>query len=202
VPIKEGGDSKQKDPDYTASVMFARSHSNKCTYIIGNYIRDQDGKELYRFRQKPVKRDQLIGEQALHDIQQFGENVYQILPRDPAQSGISEQLQSSLALQEIGVKVKNDESVSNSSKQTRFEPFCSAMGLGSIFWVKDSFYQATWDYILLELENFNPTIKNNGFHDDIVDCFSSCWATLQKTRLRRPMSNATPTATKLAQFKR
>lgn len=186
VPMKEGGDSKQKDPDYTASVILARSHSTKYVYIIGNYIRDKDDKELFRFRQKPVTRDATIEKQALYDIETFGDEVYQILPRDPAQSGISEQLQATVKLQEKGVKVRKDEAAPNKSKQIRFEPFCSAMGTGTIFWVKDSFDISTWDYILLELENFNPAIKNNGFHDDIVDSFSSAWSTLLKAKSHTP----------------
>lgn len=201
VPAKEGGDSKQKDPDYTASVGMARD-SQGLTYVFGNYKRDKEtGNELFRFRKKPFARDLLIEEQALKDIEDFGASIYQVLPRDPAQAGLAEQQQSALKLQKVGVSVKKDESVPNQRKQTRFEPFCSAMGNGSIFWVKESFDPATWDYIMLECENFNPDTKNNGFHDDIVDCFSSCWATLQKVKVRRPMHAGAATQTTLAQYK-
>uniref|UniRef100_A0AB39AJ99 Terminase large subunit n=1 Tax=Vibrio phage P018-4 TaxID=3229728 RepID=A0AB39AJ99_9CAUD len=189
VPVTEGGDSKTLDPDYTASIIFAKSASTSDVYIIGNYIRDKDTNEqLARFRKKPGPRDELIKEQCLLDIERYGDNVYCVLPRDPGQAGDSEQEQAMKALSLHGIKVKKDPSHGNKSKQLRFEPFCVQTYSDSIYWVKDTFDIAVWDYMLLELENFNPLLKNNGFHDDIVDTFSSAWAVCISNKVYQPVS--------------
>lgn len=183
VPSTEGGDSKTLDPDYSASILFAKDRAGYI-YVMGNYIRKSDTQEqIARFRQKPGPRDRTIEEQCLFDQDNYGDRVYCILPQDPGQAGASEIQQASLALQKVGVKVKKDPSPSNKSKQLRFEPFCISAFNGNVFWVKDTFDKATWDYMLLELENFNPDIKNNGFHDDLVDCFSSAFAACNQTRV-------------------
>lgn len=188
VPVREGGDSKTLDPDYTCSIMFARSRSTSNIYVMGSYIRDKNTNEqLARFRKKPGPRDELIRDQCLYDIERYGDNVYCILPRDPAQAGESEQMQAMKALSLHGIKVKPDPSHGNKSKQTRFEPFCVQTYSDSIYWVKDTFDVSVWDYMLLELENFNPLMKNNGFHDDLVDCFSSAHAVCIKTKTHRPV---------------
>lgn len=177
VPVTEGGDSKTLDPDYTASILFAKSSSTNNIYVLGNYIRDKETQEqLARFRKKPGPRDDLIRDQCLIDRERYGDAVYCILPRDPGQAGDSEQEQAMKALSQYGILVKKDPSHGNKSKQVRFEPFCVQTYSDSVYWVKDTFDTSVWDYMLLELENFNPLLKNNGFHDDLVDCFSSAHA--------------------------
>ena len=188
VPATEGGDSKTLDPDYTASIMIAKD-SDGFGYVIGDYIRNKDTQEqMARYRQKPGPRDKTIEKQCLYDQAKYGNNTYAVLPQDPGQSGASEFQQASLKLQEAGVKVKKDPLPGNKSKAVRFDPFCVAVFNGTIFWVKDTFDAATWDYMMLELENFNPLTKNNGFHDDLVDCFSTAWATCQQTKVHKPRS--------------
>jgi phage terminase large subunit-like protein len=195
-PSKEGGDSKQLDPDYTASILFAKDRDG-FIYVMGNYVKDEDECQIARIREKPGPRDKHIEKQAYFD----GVDTTIIMPKDPGQSGVVELQESAKKLQCLGFQVKPDTSISNRSKRLRFEPFASACYTGAIYWVKNSFEQSVWDYMIQELENFDGN-KNNGYHDDIVDAFSSAYATIQSTRVRRPMSNATPTATKLAQFKR
>jgi phage terminase large subunit-like protein len=175
-PSSEGGDSASRDPDYTASIMFAIDKQN-IIYILGNYVRDDDNQQIARFREKSGVRDEMILRQALHD----GDHVYQILPRDLGAAGLTEYAFACRALQEQGVTVKEDKAVSNQSKGKRFEPFASACYSGNVFWVKPSFDTATWEYMILELENFDGR-KNNGYHDDLVDCFSSAYATAMKTK--------------------
>jgi len=190
VPAKEGGDSKTLDPDYTCSILFAVD-KDKNIYVLGDYIKDQKtGEELSRYRKKPGPRDILIRDQCLHDITLYGDYVYCILPRDPAQAGESEQLQAMKDLIPYGIKVKQDPSHGNKSKQVRFEPFCIKCYSLTVYWVKDSFDVATWDYMLLELMNFNPYMKpeNNGFHDDIVDCFSSAYSACMQLKSHTPPS--------------
>jgi len=177
-PAKEGGDSKQLDPDYTCSLLFAKD-SDGFIYVAGNYRRDQEGKQIARYREKPGPRDKFIEKQAFYD----GEDVRVILPKDPGQAGMSEFQESAKKLQQCGFVVIQDPSPSNKSKQLRFEPFAAACYTGNIYWVKSSFDPAVWDYMMLELENFNPLNKNNGFHDDLVDCCSTGYAVCSRHKV-------------------
>ena len=169
-PSKEGGDSKQLDPDYTASIKFAKDR-NGFIYIMGDYVREGDGSQRSRFREKPGVRDAYISEQAKKD----GDDVIIYLPKDPGQGGEVEFLEASKKLQAEGFTVKKDPSPSNKSKRFRFESFCSACYTGTIFWVKETFDPSVWDYMIMELENFDGD-KNNGYHDDLVDSFSTAYA--------------------------
>lgn len=203
VPAREGGDSKTLDPDYSASILFAKSASTGSIYVMGKYIRDSlTNEQLARFRKKPGPRDELIRDQCLLDIENFGDKVYCILPKDPGQAGASEQQQAMKELSKYGIKVKPDPTHGNKSKQVRFEPFCVQTYSDSIYWVKDTFDVAVWDYMLLELENFNPLMKNNGFHDDLVDCFSSAHGMCVANKIIKPFHVPSISAdTRLAQFK-
>ena len=167
---EDGGDSKQKDPDYTASLMGAKDKEGNI-YILGNYIRDGEGNQLGRYRENPGPRDQLIERQAMLD----GCDVVQYLPQDPAAAGKVEYQESAKKLQKLGIIVKPDPNPSNKSKKTRFLPFCSACYNGQIYFVKNTFDPDFWDYLLLELENFDGN-KNSGYHDDLADCISMVYA--------------------------
>lgn len=169
-PASEGGSSKQLDPDYTASILFAKDKDG-FIYVMGNYRRDGQDNQLMRYRENPGPRDKLIEKQAFHD----GDDVKIILPKDPGQAGAVEFSESAKKLQAEGFTVVQDPSPSNKSKRLRFEPFAAACYNGNIFWVKSTFDEASWDYLLLELENFDGD-KNNGYHDDLVDSFSSAYA--------------------------
>ena len=167
---EDGGDSKQKDPDYTASLMGAKDKEGNI-YILGNYIRDGEGNQLGRYRENHGPRDQLIERQAMLD----GCDVVQYLPQDPAAAGKVEYQESAKKLQKLGIIVKPDPNPSNKSKKTRFLPFCSACYNGQIYFVKNTFDPDFWDYLLLELENFDGN-KNSGYHDDLADCISMVYA--------------------------
>lgn len=176
-PSKEGGDSKQLDPDYTASIKFAKD-KNGLIYIMGDYVREKDGIQRARFREKPGIRDIYIMDQAVKD----GSDVIIYLPQDPGQGGVVEFQEAAKKLQAEGFVVKKDPSPSNKSKRFRFEAFCSACHTGNIFWVKDTFDPTVWDYMMMELENFDGD-KNNGYHDDIVDSFSTGYAASIKEKV-------------------
>ncbi|AUR86327.1 terminase-like family protein [Vibrio phage 1.084.O._10N.261.49.F5] len=200
VPATEGGDSKTLDPDYTASVLFAKDSAG-IVYVMGDYIRDSEQSQLHRFRQKPHKRDETILLQAMKDKELYGERIYQVMPRDPGQAGEVEQSQAMRVLANQGVKCLKDPSHGNKSKEIRFEPFCVATYTDNVLWVKDTFDIAVWDYILLELENFNPLLKNNGFHDEFPDVFSSAWAATLTAKVRRKISAGNASSTKLSEFR-
>lgn len=173
-PAKEGGDSKQMDPDYTASIMFAKDKDNNI-YVLGNYIRDKADQQIARIREKPGPRDLHIEKQSIFD----GTDVPVCLPCDPGAAGQVEHIESAKKLQALGFTVIRDNLPSNKSKKSRFEPFAAACFVGNVYWVKSSFDPQVWTYMLLELENFDGD-KNNGYHDDIVDCFSSAFSAVQK----------------------
>jgi phage terminase large subunit-like protein len=178
-PSKEGGDSTQLDPDYTASIKFAKDKSDNL-YVMGDYVENIDGNQIARIREKPGQRDEHIEKQALLD----GIDTIVYFPKDLGQAGVVEYQESAKKLAKLGFTVKQDASVSNRSKRLRFEPFAAACYSGNVYWVRSSFSQSVWDYMLLELENFDGK-KNNGYHDDIVDCFSSAYASIQKVKVHR-----------------
>lgn len=176
-PTKEGGNSKQLDPDYTASIKFAKDKQGNI-YVCGDYVRSEDGEQIARFREAPAIRDSKIETQAMKD----GDDVIIYLPQDPGAAGVVEYSESAKKLQAAGFTVKKDPVSGNKSKRIRFEPFAAATANGSVFWVKSSFDAATWDYMIRELENFDGD-KNNGYHDDLVDCFSTAYAACLKERI-------------------
>ncbi|ADX89308.1 terminase large subunit [Vibrio phage JSF4] len=195
-PSKEGGDSKQLDPDYTASIKFARCPDGNI-YVLGDYVEDNDGNQIARIRETPGPRDAHIERQAFHD----GIDCVIILPKDPGQSGVVEMQESAKKLTKHGFIVKPDPSPPNKSKRLRFEPFASACYVGYVYFVRSSFSQTVWDYMLQELENFDG-MKNNGYHDDLVDSFSSAFSAIQKLRVHKhftPPPISAPTA--LSRFK-
>lgn len=169
-PESEGGDSKQRDPDYTASIGFAKSSSGYL-YVYGNYVEDREGNQRARFREKPGVREDYILAQCSLD----GEDTVQLLPSDGGQGGVFEYHESAKLLQNHGYLVKKDPSVATAAKAKRFDPFVSACHNKTVFWVKSSFSPEVWEYMMLELENFNQLSKNNGYHDDLVDCCSSAY---------------------------
>lgn len=169
VPSKDIS-SGNADPDYTANVKMGKD-SDGNIYIFGDYCRDDSGKELFRFRERVGRREALILEQAYKD----GLDTVIYLPKDPAQAGIFEFEESQKKLAAHGFTVMQDPSPSNRSKVKRFEPFVAACYANNVYWVKDSFDLSTWDYIMLELDNFDGD-KNNGYHDDVVDSFSTAFS--------------------------
>lgn len=181
-PSTEGGDSSQLDPDYTASIKFAKDKYNNI-YVMGDYVEDKDGVQIARIREKPGQRDEHIERQAFLD----GVDTVVVFPKDLGQAGVVEFQESAKKLAAEGFIVKQDASVSNRSKRLRFEPFAAACYRGDVFWVKSSFHPSVWDYMLLELENFDGK-KNNGYHDDLVDCFSSAYASCQKIKVHKAVA--------------
>lgn len=185
-PAKEGGDSKTLDPDYTASVGMTKLR-NGDIIVYGGYVRDLEGNQRARFRETPGKREEYILSQCAEDRS----NCIQILPRDNGQGGVFEAKESTKLLQSHGYSVRLDPSVSNASKSKRFDPFCCACFNKTVYWYRDSFDPDIWDYMMLELENFNQATKNNGFHDDLVDCFSTGFAVCNTVKTHRAFSMPT-----------
>lgn len=155
------------DPDYTASVKVGKSR-NGDIYVCGDYIADEYGNDLMRYRKKPGPRDELILRQAEYDT----DKVTIILAKDPAQSGVIEFQESAKKLQAEGFLVKADPMPSNKSKYKRFEPFCAMCHNGFVYFVTDTFHRKDLDYLYLELENFDGD-KNNGYKDDVLDALAS-----------------------------
>lgn len=176
-PSKE---SSGYDPDYTASVKIGRCPQGDY-YVFGDYITDDEGQQIGRFRKKPGPRDNLISKQAELD----GDNVPVILAKDPAQSGEVEYTMSAKRLSDEGFTVYKDPVPSNKSKYKRFEPFCAASHNNFVYFVCDTFDRKLLDYLYLELENFDGD-KNNGYKDDMLDALSSAFNYLSKVKPHQP----------------
>tara|TARA_R110000787_G_scaffold14073_2_gene43720 strand:+ start:3084 stop:4505 length:1422 start_codon:yes stop_codon:yes gene_type:complete len=170
------------DPDYTASVSIGKD-VNKNYYVFGNYIKDEEDRQLSRFRKKVGARNQLILDQANLD----GSDTIIVLPQDPAQAGKIELEQHSKDLQEEGFIVKKDPMAYNKGKIKKFEPFCAACHNGFVFFVTDSFDRKVLDYLYLELENFDGD-KNNGYKDDLLDAAGSAFNFISRERVSKPVS--------------
>ncbi len=178
-PSKE---NSSYDPDYTASCKVGKDRDGNL-YYAGDYICDEFGEDLMRFRKKPGPRDELIRKQAEYDTP----NVTIIFAKDPAQAGAYEFEQSAKKLQQEGFIVKADPMPSNKSKYKRFEPFCAASHNGYVYFVADTFSRKDLDYIYLELENFDGD-KNNGYKDDVLDAISSGTSYILRERTIKPFS--------------
>jgi phage terminase large subunit-like protein len=156
---------------------------DKNYYIFGNYIVDEEGRQLSRFRKKVGVRNQLILDQANLD----GSDTTIVLPQDPAQAGKIELEQHSKDLQGEGFLVKKDPMAYNKGKIKKFEPFCAACHNGYVFFVVDSFDRKVLDYLYLELENFDGN-KNNGYKDDLLDSAASAFNFISRERISKPVS--------------
>ena len=170
------------DPDYTASTMMGKD-SNKNYYVFGNYITDDEDRQISRFRKKVGARNQLILDQANLD----GSDTTIVLPQDPAQAGKIEIEQHTKDLQEEGFLVKKDPMAYNKAKMKKFEPFCAACHNGNVFFVTDSFDRKVLDYMYLELENFDGG-KNNGYKDDLLDSAASAFNFISREKVSKPIS--------------
>ena len=151
-------------------------------YIAGDYICDQDGRDLMRYRKKPGPRDEIILEQAKYDTT----TTTIVLAKDPAQAGTFEYQESAKKLAQEGFIVKPDPMPSNKSKYKRFEPFCAYSHNGLVYFVKDTFNKADLDYLYLELENFDGD-KNNGYKDDVLDALASGVNCMLRERVYGPL---------------
>lgn len=169
------------DPDYTASVKVGKD-KNGLIYIAGDYICDQEGRDLMRYRKKPGPRDEIILEQAKYDTT----TTTIVLAKDPAQAGTFEYQESAKKLAQEGFIVKPDPMPSNKSKYKRFEPFCAYSHNGLVYFVKDTFNKADLDYLYLELENFDGD-KNNGYKDDVLDALASGVNFMLRERVYGPL---------------
>ncbi len=176
TPDIEGKSSYARDPDYTASVKMEKDSEGNI-YLVGDYVRDKDGLQKGKFREKTAQREESILAQSVSD----GEDTMIILPQDPGQAGVFEFTESSKALLAEGFIVKKDPSVFNKSKRLRFEPFVAACGAGIVHIVESTFDKDVLDALYNELENFDGD-KNNGYHDDWVDATSSAYAALLRER--------------------
>lgn len=179
---EKNADNSSYDPDYTGSMKIGKCPRGNY-YIFGEYITDEEGNQLSRFRKKVGARNQLILEQSQMD----GTDTTVILPQDPGQAGLIELTEHAKELQEDGFIVKKDPMPYNKAKMKRFEPFCSACHNGYVFFVKDSFDRKVLDYLYLELENFDGE-KNNGYKDDLLDATASAFNYISRERVLRPVT--------------
>lgn len=142
------------NPDYTRGV--------KCSY-------DKETGEFFihdlaSCRDRPAVVQSLIENTATMD----GRDCYIGIPIDAGASGRTVADTKRARLTQMGHKVVLVPA--RKSKLERAEPFLIALQQGKVHLVNDVFK----DEHFKELENFDGG-KNNGWHDDIIDCLADCY---------------------------
>jgi phage terminase large subunit-like protein len=189
-----------KWPDPTACGKLSRCKDGYY-YMQGDYHKDfyDDVLDIYgQFCKRSGDRDNHIIKQAIHD----GDDCLICLPVDAGAAGKTTYEAMSAKIGMAGFRVKPDPTPNNKSKLTRFQNFATNCENGLVYVVVDTFDKKTLEFIYKQLEAFDGERSTSNRKDEFPDLWASATNLLMKERLRRPMSNATPTATKLAQFKR
>lgn len=151
-----------KDPDWTRGVKASYNKETGEFFIL----------DMVGVRDRPAIVQDLLMRTAGDD----GREVYQGIPLDAGQAGRVVMDAKRAELMNIGVKVLT--SAARKSKLERAEPFLIALQAGKVFMVEGVFTKEHFK----ELENFDGK-KNNGFHDDIIDCLADCFNQLTGNNL-------------------
>lgn len=159
------------DPDYTASVLMARTK-------LGFYLVEH----VTRARKRVGALYQYIAQIALADYDTYG-IITQYIPEDPASGKVTYQFARDF-LRERGVMVNKVRASQQKSKLERFKNFASASENRAVLVYDTSHHkdpEKNWnEYYFSELEVFDGT--RNTRHDDMVDCTSDCFNVLYKKR--------------------
>lgn len=166
------------DPDYTASVLMART---KHGYFLVEHVlraRKRVG-ELYNFIAKVAKDDYSV----------YG-IITQYIPEDPAAGKLTYAFAKDY-LRQRGIFVNKVTGTKQNNKLERFKNFAAASENGSVYILDTSHMaghkvegctdDANWnEYYFNELEVFDGT--KNTRHDDMVDATSDCFNVLYRRR--------------------
>ncbi len=151
-----------KDPDWTRGV--------KASY-------DKDSGEFFILDMVGVRdRPAIVHNLLMQTAQADGRDVYQGIPLDAGQAGRVATDAKRAELLSIGMRVVT--SAARKSKLERAEPFLIALQEGKVFLAEGVFTSEHFK----ELENFDGK-RNNGFHDDIIDCLADCYNQLTSSNL-------------------
>lgn len=151
-----------KNPDYTRGVKATYDRETGCMYITG----------MVSMRDSVAMVDRLITSTAMED----GGDCYVGIPVDVGVAGkqVADMKKAKLAV--LGFKVVL--MATRKNKLQRAEPFLIALQEGKVFVAPDVFREEHF----FELENFDG-VKNNGQHDDIMDCLGDLYTMFTSNKL-------------------
>lgn len=155
-------------PDFTVGMGVAKDSAGNF-YLYGSYVREfrDDDSDIHGcFRKNSGQRDQIMLTQAMHD----GKDCELVIPQDAGAAG-KESFQNKVKFfLAHGYKVKKDPAGHTSRKGEKAEPFLTACEHGFVYIVRDSFTPATYDWLMSQLEVFNPEEKStSSYKDDAMD---------------------------------
>lgn len=151
-----------KNPDWTRGIKACYDRETSSMYIL----------DMVGCRDTAAKVDRLMVSTAVSD----GTDCYIGIPQDAGAAGkqVAEMKKAKLSV--MGHKVLTMQARSN--KLTRAEGFLIALQEGRVYVAPNVFR----DEHYLEMENFDGH-RNNGMHDDIVDCLSDLYTLFTSNRL-------------------
>lgn len=169
------------DPDFTVGIGMAKSRDGYF-YLFGDYhpdFKDSDSEITGRMRKRSGERDRIILKQAQMDTEQ----VPIVLPEDSGAAGKDSFLEKVKFFSQEGFIVKKDNASHTANKLTKVEPFFAASENGLVYIVKSSFSEETYQWLMSELESFDPQ-KGSGrlLKDDAVDACGTAYRHLAKER--------------------
>lgn len=155
-------------PDFTVGIGMAKDREGNF-YLYGNYVREfrDDDSDIHGcFRKSSGQRDQVMLTQAMFD----GKDCEIVMPQDAGAAG-KESFQNKVKFfLSHGFKCQKDPAGHTSRKGEKAEPFLTACEHGFVYIVRDSFTQASYDWLMGQLEVFNPNEKSSSsYKDDAMD---------------------------------
>lgn len=155
-------------PDFTVGIGMAKDKEGNF-YLYGNYVRefrDDDSMTHGCFRKSSGQRDQIMLLQAQHD----GKDCEIVLPQDAGGAGKESFTNKVKFFQSNGFKVKKDPAGHSARKGEKAEPFLTACEHGFVYIVRDTFTRESYEWLMSQLEVFNPNKKSDSsYKDDAMD---------------------------------
>lgn len=158
-------------PDFSAC-MKVGAFNDGDAILVGDYhdsVYDEKTETQGRFCKKPGARDRVMIRQAQHD----GPDCKVVEPVDPGQAGQTLfNMHVRMFLAE-GFSLVKDPAATNAGKLTKFTPFSSAAERGTVYIVRSTFDNNTYNKIMKELESFDGTRSSSERKDDYADAVAS-----------------------------
>lgn len=155
-------------PDFTVGIGVAKDTAGNF-YLFGSYVREfrDDNSDIHGcFRKNSGQRDQIMLTQAMHD----GKDCELVIPQDAGAAG-KESFQTKVKyFLSHGFKVKKDPAGHTSRKGEKAESFLTACEHGFVYIARDTFTPASYEWLMSQLEVFNPDNKStSSYKDDAMD---------------------------------
>ena len=155
-------------PDFTVGIGIAKDAIGNF-YIYGNYVRefrDEDSDIYGCFRKNSGQRDQVMLLQAIHD----GKDCNLVIPQDAGAAGKESYQTKVKFFLSHGYTVKKDPAGHTARKGEKAESFLTACEHGFVYIARDTFTPESYDWLMSQLEVFNPNEKSSSsYKDDAMD---------------------------------